>query len=377
MTLDIAQEFPLDTSIAYLNHAAVAPWPKRAEAALSAFARENVHEGARHYPRWLDVELRLRRQLAQLINAPSTQDIALVKNTSEALSMVAWGLTWEDGDEVIISDQEFPSNRIVWESLHSAGVKVVVAELNNEAPEAAIEACFSPRTRLVSISSVQYGTGLRLDLQRLGTACRERGILFCVDAIQSIGAEPLDVQTLPIDFTMADGHKWMLGAEGLGLFYVRPDLRDRLRLFEYGWHMVKHRGDFDRKDWEPADSATRFECGSPNMLGIYTLQASTSLLLEVGLPQVRTSIAERIRWLEALLTPLPGYRQITPTAAERRAGIFTFRIEGQDSPALYQALMREGVVCAYRGGGVRFSPHFYTPEAVIERAVETLKTLIG
>lgn len=377
MTLDIAQEFPLDPSIAYLNHAAVAPWPKRAESALSAFARENVHEGARHYPRWLDVEMRLRRQLAQLINAPSAQDIALVKNTSEALSMVAWGLSWEAGDEVVISDLEFPSNRIVWESLQRVGVRVVVAELNDENPEAAIEACFSARTRLVSISSVQYGTGLRLDLRRLGEACRQRDILFCVDAIQSIGAEPLDVQALPIDFTMADGHKWMLGAEGLGLFYVRPDLRDRLQLFEYGWHMVKHRGDFDRKSWEPADSATRFECGSPNMLGIYTLQASTSLLLEVGLPQVRALIAERIGWLEALLAPIPGYRQITPTAPERRAGIFTFRIEGQDSSALYQALMREGVVCAYRGGGVRFSPHFYTPRTVIETAVETLKQLIG
>lgn len=376
MTLDLAQEFPQAPEIAYLNHAAVAPWPKRAGDALIDFARQNVEEGARHYPRWLEVETQLRRQLAQLINAPSPNDIALVKNTSEALSMVAWGLSWKAGDEIVISDQEFPSNRIVWESLARQGVKVVAATLDEDDPEGAVEACLSPRTKLVSISAVQYGTGLRLDLKRLGNACRERGILFCVDAIQSIGAEPMDVQALPIDFTMADGHKWMLGAEGLCLFYVRPELRNSLQLHEYGWHMVKQRGDFDRKDWEPAEDALRFECGSPNMLGIYTLQASTSLLLEVGLEEIRAGIADRLSWLETLLTPLPGYRQITPADPERRSGIFTFRLEGHDSATLYQELMNRGVVCAYRGGGVRFSPHFYTPPAVIETAARTLTQLI-
>lgn len=371
--LDLAAEFPLSSELCYLNHAAVAPWTRRAADAVRRFADENVTRGAAGYPAWMRLEESLRRNLARLINAPAADDVALVKNTSEALSMVAWGLDWNAGDEVVITDQEFPSNRIVWESLSGQGVRTVVAPLSGAAsPEAAVESCINKRTRLVSVSSVQYGTGLRLDLERLGRHCRDRGVLFCVDAIQSIGAAPMDVQALPIDFTMADGHKWMLGPEGLGLFYVRPDLRPRLRLYEYGWHMVRERGDFDRTDWEPASDARRFECGSPNMLCAHALNASVELLLEVGLDRVEAELAQRIDHLATRLAELPGFVPVTPPARDRRLGILTFRLDPLDSAALQKKLMGKGVICAYRGGGIRFSPHFYTPFERLDRAVEVV-----
>ncbi|MFE8071707.1 aminotransferase class V-fold PLP-dependent enzyme [Marinobacteraceae bacterium S3BR75-40.1] len=372
--MDLQDEFPHVSDICYLNHAAVAPWPARAREAVTAFAQENVIRGAQHYPRWLTVERELRERLSHLIHAPAPEDVALVKNTSEALSMVAYGLSWSDGDEIVITNQEFPSNRIVWESLADQGVKVVVADLESAgSPEEAIEGAVSDRTRLMSISSVQYGTGLRLDIGRLGRFCHEQEVLFCVDAIQSIGAEPLDVQRDHIDFTMADGHKWMLGPEGLGLFYVRPALRDRLKLYEFGWHSVKHRGDFDRTDWELAPDAQRFECGSPNLLGAHVLNASVSLLLESGLDHVRSEIGERVQYLREAVSSIPNVVCITPEPPERRGGIFTFRLEGRNNEALQKTLMGKGVVCAYRGGGIRFSPHFYTPYETIDRAVESIR----
>ncbi|MDX5299433.1 MAG: aminotransferase class V-fold PLP-dependent enzyme [Gammaproteobacteria bacterium] len=376
MSTPYADQFPQHKDLCYLNHAAVAPWPRCARDAVIRFANENCAEGATHYPRWLRVEQDLRENLARLIQAPSADDIALVKNTSEALSFVAGGLAWLAGDEIIITDQEFPSNRIVWESLRDQGVIVRVAALNDAAtPEDAIERCLSPRTRLIAISAVQYGTGLRMDLAKLAALCKTHNLLFCVDAIQAIGAEPLDVQALGVDFCMADGHKWMLGPEGLGLFYVKPGLREHLKLMEFGWHMVRHRGDYDRLDWEPAPDARRFECGSPNLLGIHALEASTRLLLEVGLDTVRESLQQHLRHLRHQLASDPRIHILTPEAPERHAGILTFRVDGADHGLLHRRLMEAGVICASRGGGIRFSPHFYTTPEVIDRAVSILRGL--
>lgn len=364
---DWQDEFPQDEDLCYLNHAAVAPWPKRSHDAVVRFAAENVTHGARHYPRWLATEVRLREQLQRLVNAPSSADISLLKNTSEGLSVIAAGLAWQPGDRVLISNQEFPSNRIPWQALARVGVAVDQADISDDDPEAALIEAMTPQTRLLSISSVQYGTGLRLDLARLGEACRERGILFCVDAIQSLGVLPMDVQAIHADFVVADGHKWMLGPEGLALFYCRAALRPTLTLYQHGWHMVANAGDYSRQDWQPADDGTRFECGSPNLLCAHALSASLSLIEEVGVNRIASQVAGHIDYLAQTLKAL-DLTVITPTDRARRAGIITFR-PGGDSKACWQALMAEGVICAPRGGGIRLSPHFYTPPAVLERAM--------
>lgn len=369
-------EFPQDPAICYLNHAAVAPWPKRAAEAVKAFACENLHQGARDYPRWVQLEHRLRGQLQTLLNAPGKGDIALVKNTSEALSFVAMGLDWTEGDEVLISDEEFPSNRIPWEALAPRGVRLRQVSLNGADPEGALIEAMGPATRLLSISSVQYASGLRMDLARLGRACRERGILFCVDAIQSLGAIELDVQAIHCDFAMADGHKWLLGPEGLGVFYCRREVRDRLHLTQFGWHMVEALGDYDRADWMPASTARRFEPGSPNTLAQHALSASLELLLEVGLGRIQEALQQRTAYLIQSLGALPGARLLSPATPERRAGIVTFSFAGIDSQRLYQRLMQAGVVCAARGGGVRWSPHFYTSQQVLDRALGILRGLL-
>lgn len=369
--MDLNNEFPQERQLCYLNHAAVAPWPRRTADALAAFAHTNVHRGAADYDQWLKTEQRLRQQLARLINAPSVSNIALQKNTSEGLSVIAYGLPWQPGDTVVITDQEFPSNRIVWESLITRrGVKVVEAQLGCEDPEAAIIASLGDTTRLLSVSSVQYGTGLTLDLHRLGQACRERNILFCVDAIQSIGALPLDVTICHADFVVADGHKWMLGPEGIALLYVANSQLEQLKLHQFGWHMVQDRGNYDVKAWQSARDAKRFECGSPNMLGVFALSASLSLLEEFGMENVTQTLFKRVEHLEQLILQHPKLELITRTDRVLRSGILTFRHHDLAPAALFQHLKAHDVICAPRGGGIRFSPHFYTQPDVLDRAIQ-------
>jgi selenocysteine lyase/cysteine desulfurase len=189
-----------------------------------------------------------------------------------------------------------------------------------------------------------------------------------VDAIQSIGVKPFDVQACQADFVMADGHKWMLGPEGLALFYCRREWIARLALRQFGWHMVEVPGDYDRKHWQPAGSARRFECGSPNMLGVHALHASLGLLLEAGVDRVFDAVSSKIQYIIDFLSG-NSIDIISSTEPARRAGIVTFRLPGVASDTLFRHLQAHGVICALRGGGIRFSPHFYTPRPVLERAV--------
>jgi len=366
-------EFPLADDVYYLNHAAVAPWPRRTADAVASFAQENMTYGAQHYLKWLKVERALRESLAWLINAPSFQDIALLKNTSEALSVVAYGIDWQPGDNIVSYADEFPSNRIVWESLASKGVELRLVELTtSEDPESELIALCDEHTRLVTASSVQYARGLRIDIDKIGAFCHANNILFCVDAIQSLGALPFDAQRCQADFVMADGHKWMLGPEGLAVFYCRAEIREQLNLNQFGWHMVDKPGNYDSTEWKPSQTATRFECGSPNMMGAYALHASLSLTQEVGLDTISNKLFNNTSLLIELIDNIEGSTLLSPRDQARQSGIVTFSIAGADHAQLYNYLMKNGVICAQRGGGIRFSPHFYTKTDHIHKAIEIL-----
>ena len=364
-------EFIQQQDMFYLNHAAVAPWPLRTANAVKEFANQNHLEGASHYPQWLEVEIRLRSTLARLINAPSPDDIALVKNTSEGLSFVAHGIEWHDSDNIVIPDCEFPSNRIVWESLTQRyGVEVRQVDIHVEQPEQAILDACDRHTRLISASTVQYADGLCLYLDTIGDYCADNNILFCVDAIQSIGALPIDVQAIHADFVVADAHKWMLGPEGIALFYSSALARQKIKLHEYGWHMIETPFNFDSKLWQEASSARRFECGSPNMLGIHAMAASISLLEEVSLNLIASRIQDNSRYLFELIKNHPALSLLTPCNEGRFSGIVSFRHEKVDNNQLYNYLMENKVICAFRGGAIRFSPHFYNTHSQLQEAME-------
>tara|TARA_R110001592_G_scaffold341474_1_gene630552 strand:- start:23855 stop:25000 length:1146 start_codon:yes stop_codon:yes gene_type:complete len=373
----IKDQFPQAEDICYLNHAAVSPWPKCTSNAVSLFAQENLIRGAQYYPKWLKVEQKLRENLRRLINADSTDEIALTKNTSEALSIIAYGLDWQAGDEVLISNQEFPSNRIVWESLARFGVKLIVADIDDGDPVQAISKHLSSNTKLVSISSVQYASGLCINLESLSKSCHDNNTLLCVDAIQSLGAIPLDQEKIHADFIVADGHKWLMAAEGLALMYIQAKQISKLKLHQFGWHMIEEKGNYDKKTWEPARNATRFECGSPNMLGIHALNASLEYILDIGIDNIYQQLQLKVQSLVEQLKTIEGIQFNSDIEPPAKSGIVNFKIPNIDSGQLYQALMKQGVICANRGGGIRFSPHFYTTEECIKKAVSQVKELIA
>lgn len=371
----LATEFPVESGLNYLNHAAIAPWPQRTAEAASRFANECATEGSRNYLTWLDTETRLRQSVADLINAPSADDIAFQKNTSEGLSVVAHGFPWKPGDNVVISDEEFPSNRIVWQSLERYDVKVrQVALATDKSPEDALLNAVDNHTRILSISAVQYASGLRMDLQRLGKECRKRGIALCVDAIQAVGAIRQDVQEAHIDFLVADAHKWMLAPEGIAVFYCSDTWREQLKLHQFGWHMIEDQFNFEPHVWEPAKSARRFECGSNNVMGIHALNASLSLFQEIGMDEVEKRVVANANHLIDLVKRQQELELITDDTPERIAGIVTFRHRHKPADVLFDILQKKGVMCAQRGGGIRFSPHCYNAGSSLEKAIDIAAT---
>jgi len=366
-------EFPLSPELIHLNHAAVAPWPKRTSKAIEDFAKQNTRYGSQHYLDWLKKESELRIQLQTLVNAPSQDDIALVKNTSEALSFVAYGLDWHAGDNIVSSNEEFPSNRIVWQSLSNQGVEFREADLTSaNSPEEALFSLVNKQTRLITISSIEFASGLRLDLEKIGQFCQSRNILFCIDAIQSLGAVQFDVQKYHADFVMADGHKWMFGPEGLGVFYSSEKARKQLKLTQYGWHMMQNTHNYENKPWEIHPTAQRFECGSPNMLCIHALSASLSLLLEIGLQEIEHRVLANAQHLIERINKRSDLTLLSQTHTQLQSGIVVFKHKTINNDVLYTHLQSKQVICAMRGGGIRFSPHFYNSKDELERAIDLI-----
>ena len=370
--------FPvLEQDAPYLNHAAVGPWPRCTAEAVQAFADENMRHGSAGYMDWLRRERELRERLATLTGAPSADDIALLKNTTECISTVAWGLDWPPGSNIVLPAGEFPSNRLPWLAQAARGASVREVDLRAaEDAEAALLGAMDADTRLLSVSSVQWADGFRLDLERLGAACRARGVLFFVDAIQQLGALPIDVAACQADFLAADAHKWLLAPEGIAVFYCRAEVRDRLRLLQQGWHMVDRSWDFDRNEWTPSDTAVRFEAGSPNTTGQAALHASAGLLLDTGMERVGAAVLANTELLMRELPALPGIRLLSRTEPGRRSGIVSFRHETIASHELQRGLRDAGIACAVREGGVRVSPHFYQGEKELGAFLETLSHMV-
>ena len=353
-------EFPILEHGLYANHAAIAPWPRAASQAVAEFAQENCEIGAEKYSRWLLREKHLRKNLAGLINADSPNDIALLKNTTEGICTVANGIDWRSGDNMVLPMGEFPSNRLPWLALQRFGVEVREVDIrSSQEPEQALLARMDKRTRLLSVSAVQWTDGLRLRLEILGKACRLNNVLFFVDAIQQLGAMQMDVQACGIDFLAADGHKWLLAPEGIAVFYCREGLRESLQLSQQGWHMVDEPYQFNRDQWQASKAATRFEAGSPNTLGQAALHASVGLLQDVGMQHVEACITANSLSLSAGLADISGLELVRPFDTQRVSGIVSFRIPDKGPAEVHRALQQRQLICAIRGDAIRLSPHFY------------------
>jgi selenocysteine lyase/cysteine desulfurase len=367
--MNLRTHFPVTERYAYLNNAGVAPLCKPAADALTEFTREALEHGAARYAQIYKRTERVRASFAKLVGA-GPDEVAFVANTSDGLSLVANGIDWKPGDRVLVPEHEFPANVYPWLNLEKRGVKVERIPFVDERCTPEHIAKFLPGARLLALSAVSFANGYRFDLEAIGKQCERHGVLFCVDAIQAVGAFAIDVQAARIDFLAADGHKWITGPEGAGCFYIRNEQMDLVAPSKIGWRNVRGDVHFSTIDFTFKDDAGRYEEGTPNVPGLYGMGAAMELLLATGLP----AITGRIRELtDHLATELPklGYTVRSPRGDREWSGIVSFLGDGDDLTRL-AAATEAGVVMAHRAGALRASPHAYNDHADLERLLEVL-----
>ncbi|MGA2403482.1 MAG: aminotransferase class V-fold PLP-dependent enzyme, partial [Syntrophobacteraceae bacterium] len=302
-------------------------------------------------------------------------EICFTANTSEALSMVAGGISWKPGDKIIVPIPDFPSNVYPWVNLERSGVEICFLKKNEgRFGVSEISAVLRPGTRLVAVSSTDFTTGFRCDLEELGDFCRRKDMLLCVDAIQSLGAVPLDVKSCGVHFLACGGHKWLLSTMGIGALFISKEVNHLVHPTRVGWRSVENEEDFyslQLKNLElrlKAD-ARRFEPGALNLAGITALGAALEMLLEIGIER----IFERICGLNDIIASGLGRRNlklISSMEPRHRSGILSFIPE--DAGRLFRHLFKRKVLAAQRGNAVRLSPHFYNDASDIERLFEAL-----
>ena len=367
----VREEFPITRNYNFQNHAAVAPLCRRAAEAAREYlkrAEEYCYLDSKFY-KHADY---VRQRAAQLINA-NPDEVTFIKNTSEGLNFVANGLNWNSGDNIVTTNVEFPANIYPWQALQSRGVNLnMVLEEDGRIPLEKLIGAINSRTRLVTISSVQFASGFRTDLATLGEHCASMGVLLCVDAIQSLGALPIDVKAMNIDFLSADGHKWLCGPEGLGIFYVRKELQGHLRPSCVGWLSMKNYFDFSRYRFDFREDIRRYDSGAYNLAGVYALGGAIDLLLEIGIERITARILALTDRLVAGARD-KGYRIVSSRRPAEASGIVAFRSDVHDHEEVQQHLQSEHrIVIAVRSGRLRASPHMYNSEKEIDRLIEVL-----
>jgi selenocysteine lyase/cysteine desulfurase len=369
-------EIPVTTECAYLNHAGMAALPRRAAGRLKALADTVAKSGDR---RWLErnaeVE-RVRGLAARLLGARDPHEVTFVENTSTGISMIAEGFAWKPGDNVVSAQLEFPSNVYPWMCLADRGVEYrTVPERDGRIHEDELLSLIDDRTRMLVLSSVQYASGYRADLRKLGAACRKKGVLFVLDVIQSLGALAHNVEEELIDAAVASSHKWLLGPEGIGLLYVSDRVIDQIRPVRSGWRSMKNLFDWTEMEIDFAAGAKRFESGTLNVYGIHAFGASLDLLLEAGAAAVEERVLALTERAAAGLAER-GFTVISSRRPGETSGIVSAVHPRREAKDLVRELAARDVVVAARAGRFRVSPHFYNTEDEIDRMLEALSGLI-
>lgn len=363
--------FPATERYTYLNHASLAPLNRRAADAMRRWIADWEARGTKAMPTPETLDA-YRARAAALLNAHA-DEIAFTRNTTEGLLLVARGIDWRSGDNIVTAETEFTANVYPWKNVEPEGVTVRrVPARGGRIQVEDLLAAMDRRTRLLAISFVEFYTGYRNDLVRLGEACRRRDVLFCVDAIQGAGVLPIDVEAMHIDFLSAGGPKWLLGPMGAGLFYCRRERLDVLDPRFYGWMSTADPEDFFDYDQPLSPTATRFEPGTLSWPSLVGLMESIALLQEVGIERIAEYVLDLTGELIAVLRAR-GYELVTPVARRaERSGIVTFRHPDLPSEALFARLDAAGVVVSLRGDAIRVSPHFYNTWEDVAHLLEVL-----
>ena len=365
--------FPVTKRWAFFDHAAVSPLPDTAIAAVEEYSRNMTENGVADIMRWVDRYATVRELARRMVNAPSIEDITFVPSTTMGINFIAEGFPWQAGDNVILASEEYPSNQYPWMNQQYRGVEVrSVKSRGNRVEVDDLVAAMDDRTRVLAISYVEFASGFRNDLDRLGEACRERNIFFFVDAIQGLGAFPLDVQKTLIDALAADGHKWMLGPEGAGFAYIRREWVERLHPIGVGSSSVVNPLDYSHIDFTLKPHAGRWEGGAMNTPGLTMMGESLQLLLDAGIENVSKRILELTDQL-CDKTLSAGLTVFSSRDGNDRSGIVSIIApNGIDPKEMVQRCRDAGVIINARGGRLRVSPHAYNIEAEIDQLIDVL-----
>ncbi len=371
---DVRGLFPhLATDQIYFNHAALGPWCKPAIDRVNEYAAQRSGGRIENFPITLKWNASAKEKLGGLINA-SPDRIAWIDNVSNGLNILAQGIKWQNGDRIILNDNEFPSNIYPFLNLKPLGVEIDILKTRNGIFDLRdIEKAVTTKTKLVSISHVQFLSGYRADIDSIGEYCRSKGIIFCVDAIQSAGVVQIDVQKSNIDYLAGGSQKWLMSSQGLSYIYLTKELQSRIEQKFVGWTSVKDSWNLLDYNLTLRDGADSFQNGTMNQLGVSIFEAVMNIFIDFGMPNVERRILENTNHLIDRLVEM-GFDPILKNIPDKnRAGIVSFRHD--KAQKIFEELEKKRIFTAVREGMLRISPHFYNTKDEIDSLIDEMKKI--
>ena len=375
MTVSEARElFPhLKTDQIYFNHAAIGPWSTPVLNRISEYASQRSSAHVENYKFVLEWNASAKQKLAKLLNA-APERIAWVDNVSNGINILAQGLEWKQGDRIILNDLEFPSNVYPFMNLKQQGVEIDFAKSRDGIIDVDdIAALINKRTKLISISLVQFLTGYRADVEAIGQLCKKHGIIFSVDVIQGTGVVQVDVEKSNIDFLSGGSQKWLMSSQGLSYIYITEELQQKIHQKNVGWTSVQNAWNLLEYDLTLKKNADRFQTGTLNSLGIAVFDASLELFQSFGINNIEREILSNTNYFIKSLDEIGLPSLLKNVVDKNRAGIVSFKHERAGE--IFQELEKRRIYCAVREGMIRFSPHFYNTKEEIERVIVELGKL--
>ncbi|HEV7645624.1 MAG TPA: aminotransferase class V-fold PLP-dependent enzyme [Pyrinomonadaceae bacterium] len=375
MDQQIRALFPAAQNYTYLNSAAVAPMPVTAVKAIASQLEDVANSGSLNMARWHATKTRARELTASMLGVRAGQ-IAFMRNTSDGFCSVAAGMNWRAGDNIVTFAGEFPANYYPWRELrNNYGVEI------RNCPERGgwidideLTSLIDGNTRLVAVSAVQYSSGFRLDLERIGRKVRKADALFAVDIIQAFGVTPLDLPEQFVDIAAGASYKWLCSPEGCGIFYLSDRALERIKPVSIGWMSVKEPWDFDQREQQQKDGCLAWETGMGGSALFYGLEQSLDLLRETGTARISAYLEDLTDFLCEILPA--RYEIVSSRASGQKSQIVSIRdvngLNNMPADKIAEILLRENIVVSSRGGCVRIAPHFFNNFTDIERLVEYL-----
>lgn len=372
---EIRELFPhLKTDQIYFNHAAIGPWSSLALNRINEYSTQRSGEKIENYPFTVKWNASAKEKIGKIIGAPPER-IAWVDNVSNGINILAQGLDWKTGDRIILNDLEFPSNIYPFLNLKKLGVEIdIVKSRDGICDIDEIEKVITTKTKLISISFVQFLSGYRASIDAIGEMCRNKKIIFSVDAIQATGAVQIDVSKSKIDFLSGGSQKWLMSSQGVSYIYLTEELQSRINQKYVGWTSVKDAWNLLDYNLTLRDTADAFQNGTVNALGISIFEAVLNMFIDFGINNVEQRILENSDYFINRLTEI-GIQPVLKNIAEKnRAGIVSFKNE--DAQKIFKQLEEKRIYTAVREGMVRISPHFYNTKDEIDRFIEELKKIL-